>query len=417
MVGAQAWHQTSAAVTIAFHSPRALSMRKYILLFALLCAAPAVAESQELPLQPLPAVLESVLPAPVVDADSWLLADFGSGWIIGGANMEARIEPASLTKLMTGYLVFDALARGEISRQDEVLVSEKAWRTGGSKMFIRVGTRVSIEDLLRGLIIQSGNDAAVALAEHLGGSEAGFAALMNQTAARLGMNDSHFVNSSGLPHPQHYSSALDMTILTRALIHRFPRDYRLYSEQEFTYNGITQRNRNSLLKRDPSVDGIKTGYTEKAGYCLIGTAARDRMRLIATVIGAPSMQARADQVHALLQYGYAAYRSREVYAAGATVKELPLWFGQAAQARVVVPGGIQIIHPKGDAAQLSGKLALPASLDAPLQTGQTVGRIEVQFDGVTVRDAALQTDADYPPGAWGSRLVDWFKRMVFQLTH
>lgn len=388
-------------------------MRKFFLV-ALLCAAP-VAESNT-PLQPLPAALQSALPAPPVDADSWLLADFDSGWVIAAANSDARIEPASLTKLMTGYLVFDALARGEIGRQDEVLVSEKAWRTGGSKMFIREGTRVSIEDLLRGLIIQSGNDAAVALAEHLGGSEAGFAALMNQAAARLGMSGTNFVNSSGLPHPEHYSSARDMTILTRALIGRFPRDYRLYSETEFTYNGITQRNRNRLLARDPSVDGIKTGYTEKAGYCLIGTAERDGMRLIATVIGAPSMQARADLAHQLLQYGYAAYRSRTIYAAGATVKQLPLWFGQAEAARVVVADDLRILHPKGDEAQLSGRLALPASLDAPLQAGQTVGRIEVQFNGATVRDAALQTDAAYPPGAWTARLLDWVKRLVFQLT-
>lgn len=389
-------------------------MRKFFFI-ALLCVAPAAAESSA-PLQPLPAALESALPAPQVAADSWLLADFSSGWIVASANAEARIEPASLTKLMTGYLVFDALARGEISRRDEVLVSEKAWRTGGSKMFIREGTRVSIEDLLRGLIIQSGNDAAVALAEHLGGSEAGFAALMNQTAARLGMTGSNFVNSSGLPHPDHYSSARDMTVLTRALIARFPRDYRLYSEREFTYNGITQRNRNLLLARDPSVDGIKTGYTEKAGYCLIGTAERDGLRFIATVIGAPSMQARADLAHALLQYGYAAYRSRTIYAAGATVKALPLWFGQAPEARVVVADDLRILHPKGDETRLSGQLALPASLDAPLAAGQAVGRIAVQFNGVTVREAALQTDADYPPGAWASRLLDYLKRLVFQLT-
>lgn len=388
-------------------------MRKLITLIALLCAAPFAAAA---PLQPLPAALESALPAPQVAADSWLLADFDSGWIVAAKNADARIEPASLTKLMTGYLVFDALARGEISRQTTVLVSEKAWRTGGSKMFIRVGTRVSIADLLRGLIIQSGNDAAVALAEHIGGSEAGFAALMNQTAAELGMTGTRFVNSSGLPHPDHYSSARDMTVLTRALIRRFPADYRLYSETEFTFGGITQRNRNLLLARDPSVDGIKTGYTEKAGYCLIGTAKRDGLRLIATVIGAQSMQARADLAHALLQYGFAAYRSREIYAAGAAVKALPLWFGQADEARVVVADGVKILHPKGAEGKLSGQLALPASLDAPLAAGQQVGRIEVQFDGVTVRAAALQVDGDYPPGAWGSRLADWFKRLVFELT-
>jgi len=297
-----------------------------------------------------------------------------------------------------------------------VLVSEKAWRTGGSRMFIREGTRVSIQDLLRGLIIQSGNDAAVALAEHIGGSEAGFAALMNQTAAQLGMRATNFTNSSGLPQREHYSTARDMTALTRALIRKFPEDYRLYSEREFTYNNITQGNRNLLLARDSTVDGIKTGYTEQAGYCLIGTAKRDGLRLIATVIGAPSKTARADQVQALLQFGYAAYQSREIYAAGATVKELPLWFGQAETARVVVADALRILHPKGAQEQLAGRLALPASLDAPLAAGQEVGRLEVQFAGATVRAAALQVAADYPPGGWGSRLGDWFRRLVFEAT-
>jgi len=390
-------------------------MRRLILV-ALLCALPVAAQAADLVLRALPVALESALPAPPIDADSWLIADFDSGWIVASENPDARIEPASLTKLMTGFLVFDALARGDLGREDTVLVSEKAWRTGGSKMFIREGTRVGVQDLLRGLIIQSGNDAAVALAEHIGGSEAGFAALMNQTAAELGMRDTNFVNSSGLPNAEHYSTARDMTTLTRELIRRFPDDYRLYSEQEFTFGGITQRNRNILLARDATVDGIKTGYTEAAGYCLIGTAKRDGMRLIATVIGAPSMQARADLVHALLQYGYAAYRSREIYAAGATVKRLPLWFGQAEEARVAVGGALKVLHPRGAAARLSGKLALPSSLDAPLAAGQEVGRIEVQFDGVTVREAALLVDAKYPPGAWGSRLVDWFRRLVFELT-
>lgn len=393
-----------------------LSMRKYALLIALLCAAPATAAPEPL-LQPLPAALKSRVPAPETAVSAWLLADFGSGWIIGSDNAEARIEPASLTKLMTGYLVFEALSNGDITLQDEVYVSKKAWKTGGSRMFIQVDTRVSVEALLKGLIIQSGNDAAVALAEHLGGSEAGFAASMNETAARLGMRNTRFVNSSGLPHPDHYSTALDMSILTRALIRRFPDYFKIYSEREYTYNNITQKNRNILLARDPSVDGIKTGYTRKAGYCLIGTSERDGMRLIATVIGSKSAAARADQVHSLLQYGYAAYESRLIYAAGGEVQSLPLWMGLEPRARVSIPADLSVVYPKGGAHQLSGEVALPGSLDAPLHAGQPVGAIEVKFNGATVRTAGLQVAEDYPEGAWWSRMIDQVKRLVFRMTH
>lgn len=395
------------------HAP--VSMRKYILLIALLCAAPAAAAPEPL-LQPLPAALKSRVPAPETAVSAWLLADFGSGWILDGANAEARIEPASLTKLMTGYLVFEALSNGDITLQDPVYVSKKAWKTGGSRMFIQVDTRVSVEALLKGLIIQSGNDAAVALAEHLGGSEAGFAASMNETAARLGMRNSRFVNSSGLPHPDHYSTALDMSILTRALIRRFPDYFKIYSEREYTYNNITQKNRNILLARDPSVDGIKTGYTRKAGYCLIGTSERDGMRLIATVIGSNSAAARADQVYSLLQYGYAAYESRLIYAAGGEVKSLPLWMGREPQARVSIPADLSVVYPKGGADQLSGELALPDSLDAPLRAEQPVGAVEIKFDGATVRTAGLQVAEDYPEGAWWSRMIDWVKRLAFRVT-
>ena len=382
----------------------------------LLCAAPAVAAEDAL-LQPLPAALSSSLPPPQTAASSWLLADFESGWIIAAVNPEARIEPASLTKLMTGYLVFDALESGNLALDDPVYVSKKAWQTGGSKMFIRVDTSVSVEELLRGLIIQSGNDAAVALAEHLGGSEAGFAAQMNQTAAQLGMRATHFVNSSGLPHPQHYSSALDMSILTRALIRRFPDHYRLYSEREYTYNGITQQNRNLLLARDPSVDGIKTGYTRKAGYCLIGTAKRDGMRLIATVIGSKSAKTRADQVHALLQYGYKAYQGMRVYPPGGEVRKLPLWYGEQDEARVITERGLGILYPRGGKDKLAGVIHLPDSLDAPLAAGGEVGAIEVKYDGAAVRRAPLHAAEDYPEGAWWSQAVDYFKRLVFKATH
>ncbi len=375
----------------------------------LCCASSAVAQ----PLEAIPPPLKAPAPAPSIEADSWLLADFESGWIIDSVNPRARIEPASLTKLMTGYLVFEALDRQEITPQEEVYVSKKAWQTVGSRMFIQVDTRVSVAQLLGGLVIQSGNDAAVALAEHLSGSEEGFAVKMNQTAARLGMRDTHFVNSNGLPHPEQYSSALDMTILTRALIRDFPDRYRMHAEKEYTYNGITQQNRNRLLWRDPSVDGIKTGYTKKAGYCLIGTAQRDGMRLIAAVIGARSAKARADQVQALLQYGYGAYDSMVVYRPGDPVKSLPLWMGQQASVPLGVERTLGILYPKGGKQKLSGALDLPASLEAPLQAGQAVGSIEVKFDGTTIRTASLHTREEYPEGGWWSRMTDWVKRLFW----
>ena len=388
-------------------------MTPRILLTALLlCATPCVAQPL---LEPLPQPLKASLPPPQLAVTSSVLADFASGWIIHSANADARIEPASLTKLMTGYLVFEALSGGEIKSQDEVYISKKAWKTGGSRMFVRVDTRVAVEQLLRGLIVQSGNDAAVALAEHLGGSEEGFAARMNHTAARLGMTNTRFVNSNGLPHPRHYSSALDMTILTLALIREFPDYYRIYSEKEYTYNGITQQNRNLLLWRDPTVDGIKTGYTEKAGYCLIGTARRDGVRLIATVIGSQSAKTRADQVQSLLQYGYAAYDGMVVYRPGGTVKTLPLWMGRQPRARVGVARDLAILYPKGGKDKLSGVVNLPDSLEAPLRAGQAVGDFEVKFAGQTVRTAGLHAVGAYPEGTWSSQLADWFKRLLFRV--
>ncbi|MGI9309972.1 MAG: D-alanyl-D-alanine carboxypeptidase family protein [bacterium] len=383
--------------------------RAFAIAFALLACAQASAQA----LKPIPPPLQSAESPPQVEAKSWVLADFDSGWVIASSNADLRIEPASLTKLMTGYLAFDALAKGETALDTQVLISEKAWRTGGSRMFVQVDTRVSVDDLLRGLIIQSGNDAAVALAEHLGGSEAHFAQRMNRMAQRLGMINTQFANASGLPHPQQYSTALDMSALARALIRDFPERFRLYSEREFTYNGITQPNRNKLLWRDPSVDGLKTGYTEKAGYCLIGTARRDGMRLIAAVTGAQDARARADQVQSLLRHGFFAYAQMTAYQSGEEIAELPLWMGQQPRARIGIEHDLRILHPKGAHDKLSGALELPDSLDAPLQAGQAVGRLVVKFDGEAVRDTELQVAQDYAEGAWWSQWLDSIKRLIF----
>ena len=365
------------------------------------------------PLVNVPDFMKSEVPVPEIEAKSWVLADFGTGWILGSKDPDLRIEPASLTKLMTSYLVFDALDNGEASLDDEVYVSEKAWKTGGSKMFIRVDTRVKLVDLIQGLIIQSGNDAAVALAEHIGGTEEGFASRMNLMAAKLGMTNSSFTNSSGLPEDNHYSTARDMTLLSISLIRRFPEMYEFYSQLEYTYNDITQQNRNVLLTRDPTVDGIKTGYTKNAGYCLIGTALREGVRMVATVTGSDSRSKRANQVQSLLQFGYGAYDGMVVFSPGDTVKKLPLWLGQESEAEVGVKQELGVLFPKGNRDKMSAALELPESLDAPLDALSEVGEIQVKYDGNPVFKAPLVINRQYPEGSWVSQLVDSLKRLVF----
>lgn len=364
-------------------------------------------------LSDIPDAVRADTPAPSPEVKSWILADFETGWILGSKDADLQIEPASLTKLMTSYLVFDALKNNEIKMEDKVYVSEKAWKTGGSKMFIQVDTHVTIEELIQGLIIQSGNDAAVALAEHIGGTESGFASRMNLMASKLGMTGSNFTNSSGLPDDQHYSTARDMTILSIALIREFPTLYEYYSVPEYTYNDITQHNRNLLLSRDPTVDGIKTGYTKNAGYCLIGTANRDGVRLVATVTGSESRTTRANEVQSLLQYGYGAYDGLIVYQPGDQVKTVPLWMGTQPQASVGVSEPLGVLYPKGKRELLSAALDLPDSLEAPIQANTQSGWIEVKFDSVPILKAPLQVNQDYEAGPWYSQLIDSIKRLIF----
>jgi D-alanyl-D-alanine carboxypeptidase (penicillin-binding protein 5/6) len=280
-------------------------------------------------------------------------------------------------------------------------------------MFIQVDTYVTIEELIQGLIIQSGNDAAVALAEHIGGTEEGFAARMNLASAKIGMVNSSFTNSSGLPSENHYSTARDMTLLSISLIRNFPDLFKYYSQLEYTYNDITQQNRNVLLTRDPTVDGLKTGYTKNAGYCLIGTANREGIRLVATVTGSDSKSARANQVQSLLQFGYGAYDGLIVYSPGDQVKALPLWMGTQPEAVVSVPKNLGIVFPKGKKDLLSAALELPESLEAPIDSGTEVGHIQVKFDGHPVLRSPLQVEGQYDEGPWYSQWLDSLKQMIF----
>ena len=316
---------------------------------------------------------------PEIAAWGYLLMDMNSGQVLAANNPDMRLEPASLTKIMTAHVVFDEIKKGHVALTDSVLVSEKAWRTEGSRMFIEVNTQVTVEELLKGLIIQSGNDAAVALAEHVAGSEEAFAALMNETAARLGMTSSHFVNSTGLPDPEHYTTPADIAKVTADTIRDYPDWYAWYAIKDYTYNNIKQPNRNLLLWRDDSVDGVKTGHTEAAGYCLVASAQRDNMRLISVVMGTAGETARANETQKLLGYGFRFFETSPLYQADQPIQQVRVWKGGANEVPVGIARGLTVTVPRGEAGNLSAQLTLDGALEAPVARGQEVGTIEVRL--------------------------------------
>jgi D-alanyl-D-alanine carboxypeptidase (penicillin-binding protein 5/6) len=319
---------------------------------------------------------------------------------------------------MTAYAVFKALAQKQVKLTDSVFVSERAWREGGagsegSTTFLPINSSAPLEAMLKGMIIQSGNDASIALAEHLSGSEEAFSDLMNRYAKELGLNDTHFLNSAGLPHPDHYASAADIATLARAMIREFPDYYRWYSEKEFTFNGIKQGNRNLLLYRDPTVDGIKTGHTEKAGYCLASSAKRGDMRLIAVVMGTPSAEARTRASLELLNYGFRFYETRRLYESGKPVSQARVWKGVAEQAALGVPADLWVTIPRGTMDQIQAKPEAPADLVAPVAAGAPVGKLTISLAGEALAEAPLVALAAVPEGSLWRRLVDtvllWFE--------
>ena len=327
---------------------------------------------------------------PQLGARGYLLIDYASGAILAEKNADQRMEPASLTKIMTAYVVFHELADGDLSLDEKALVSEKAWRTGGSKMFIEVGKQVPVKDLLLGMIVQSGNDASVALAEHVAGSEDSFAGLMNSRAERLGMTDSHFMNPDGLPREGHYTTPRDMARVTAATIREFPDYYGWYSEPEFTYNGIKQSNRNRLLSMDPSVDGVKTGHTAAAGYCLVASALRDGQRLISVVMGTDSESARAADSLALLNYGFRFFETHTPYKAGQVLERLRVWSGDATEVPVGPAEDVAVTIPRGKYAELSAQLEPAGDIEAPVARGDVVGEIVFKLgDEVVKRQPAV----------------------------
>ena len=350
---------------------------------------------------------------PELGVKAYMLVDFDTGKVLAEKNAAMRAEPASLTKIMTVYAVADALRGGHIKLEDTPTVSEFAWKQEGSRMFINVNTPVSVDELLHGDIIQSGNDASVALAEHVSGTEEAFATVMNTHAQTLGMADTHFVNSTGLPDPEHYTTALDLSLLGRALIRDFPEIYKIFAMREYSYNGIRQHNRNGLLNKDPSADGIKTGHTDSAGYCLVGSAKREGMRLISVVMGADSDGARTRASQALLNYGFRFFETRRLYEDSATVTDARVWLGAKETVKLgPVPGSAAITFPRGQYEQLKASVELPARLEAPIKAGQAMGKVNVELDGKTVTTIPLIALEAVEEGSLVSQWIDRAKLMM-----
>lgn len=351
-----------------------------------------------------------VPPQPQLNAKSWVLMDYTSGQVLAGDNIDARVDPASITKVMTSYVVSAQLAAGKIKMDDEVYISENAWRGGGastdgSTSFLKLNSKVALKDLLYGMIIQSGNDAAIALAEHVAGSEQTFAALMNQYAQQLGMTGTHYVNPSGLPAPDEYTTAHDIAILSRALIHNYPEEYKIYAIKEFEWNGITQHNRNSLLWRDSTVDGIKTGHTKDAGFCLATSAKRGDQRLIAVVMGTTSEKERADANQTVLNYGFRFFETHKLFDANKALATPELWRGANDSAALGLADDLLITLPRGRYNDLKATMDMPSRLIAPYTKGQQVGTLRVKLDDKVLVERPLVVLGEQPEGGWWRRFV------------
>jgi D-alanyl-D-alanine carboxypeptidase (penicillin-binding protein 5/6) len=344
--------------------------------------------------------------APTLNAKAYILIDVNSGKIIAEKNSEEKLPPASLTKMMTLYVISSALRNEQIHLTDPVRISQEAWKIGGSRMFVKEGQQVNVEDLLKGIIVDSGNDACVAMAEHLGGSEGGFTQVMNQQAKNLGMTNSNFTDSTGLPNQDHYTSAKDLAILGRALINDFPQYYHWYKQKWFTFNGIRQPNRNRLLWRDAQVDGLKTGHTNDAGFCLVSSAKHENMRLLAVVLGSPTETARADDSERLINYGFRFFETHHLYKKGTTISELPLYKGTSNKITVGLIDDQYITIPSGQYQRLSISTKVPKYVQAPLEKGDKVGELIIQFDHNIIANQPLYALQSAPQGGVFTRMKD-----------
>lgn len=352
----------------------------------------------------------ALIPAPPqVSASSYILLDATSGEVIIEHGSHEQLPPASLTKMMTAYIVENEVAQGNIHLYDEVPISVKAWKTGGSKMFVKEGSKVVLEDLLKGVIIQSGNDASIALAEYVAGSEEAFADVMNQQAVLLGMTNSNFLNATGLPSEGHHSTAADLAALALAIINDFPDQYPLYSEKYFTYNNIRQPNRNRLLWRDKSVDGLKTGHTEEAGFCLVASAKRNDMRLISVVMGTSSENARAQETQKLLNYGFRYYQTHTLYTAGQSLSESQVWGGALDSVQLGLATEVIVTIPRGHKSELKAEISVNDIIHAPVNVGEEFGRLVVKLDEKIIVDEPLVALEPVPEGGFFKRIWDMIK--------
>ena len=362
---------------------------------------------------PLFVLAAQVAPPPNLAVKAYLLQDFNSGSIIAASKKDDRIEPASLTKIMTAYLSFDAIQHGHLKLDQTLPVSEKAWKVEGSKMFIDPKVAVTVDELLHGMIIQSGNDASITLAIGVAGSEEQFADMMNKQAAKLGMTGTHFMNATGLPDKEHYTTAQDLMTLATALIRDFPLEYkRLYSVKEYTYNKITQPNRNRLLWLDANVDGMKTGHTDNAGYCLISSAKHGESRLVSVVLGAANETMRATESQKLLNYGFQFFESTLVYKQAQTINTLRVYKGQDKTVAATINKDYYLSLPKGDYARVKASMTSQQPLIAPIKAGQTIGKITFVLDGKTINEQALVAAKTVDEAGFFGRIADSIRLMI-----
>ncbi len=389
-------------------------MKKILLLMTIAIALPLVVMAQATPSRPTPTPPKGMPTpaAPSLGANSYILMDFNSGDVLVESNPDMPVEPASITKVMTSYVVFNELKSGNIALADTVNISETAWRTGGSRMFIEPSMEVTVEQLIKGMVIQSGNDASVALAEHLAGTEEAFAGLMNHYANLMGMTNSNFMNSTGLPHEDHYTTARDVAILSAALIADFPEYYRWYSEKEYSFNNIRQHNRNNLLWRDPAVDGLKTGHTEAAGYCLAASAKRDGMRLISVVLGSSSETSRVNESQSLLNYGFRFFETIQLYKAGQELAQGRVWKGEEEQIRLGIGDELFVTIPRGRYEDLDAQVEMRPELIAPIAEGEEVGQISIRLEDAEIANRGLVALEAIPEAGFFGRTWDgmsmWF---------
>lgn len=383
------------------------TLQRLLLTVLLLCAPSAWA-------------VDALPSPPQLAAKSYVLMDHASGKVLVENNGDQRLPPASLTKLMTAYIATLEIRKGKIGEQDLVTVSEHAWRTGGaasggSTMFLPLNSQVTVDDLLHGIIIQSGNDASIAIAEYIAGSEDAFADMMNETAERLGMKNTHFMNATGLPHPEHYSSAHDMAILARAIINEDAEHYAIYSQKEFFWNNIKQGNRNLLLYRDKTVDGLKTGHTEEAGFCLVASAVREGARMITSVFGTANESARAAETQKLLTYGFRFFETKTFYQKGAELAKAQVWKGTAREVKAGLASDLSLTLPKGQLAKLQASMSLNPQLVAPIKPGDVIGSVQVKLGEEVVHSADLVALEAVEEGGFFRRLWDGIRLFFFGL--